>query len=357
MLVVIQTRQPSASSCQTVCSFTFFGIITVNTVVLNMDDARGHKLEEMLLNYQQLAMSSLAGPGSAWRSGLKPGAPAHSHRFATLAGNQMSKALLPGAGKLSTNLPLNYKISPTFPVLPPLFLQPDTESTELIYCDLEGQQIPGFVIGGEERLCVPTILHTILKNTELEVIDAASDTLLIHCSRCTTYQLKLLKHEKILSAEVQAACLIRKTDAERLCTTLLHVKPYKITDPDLRSYPQINNTCIPVYHECFGEGHGFLYTELYTHDYAQCISCADCEKLFTTERFITHSHFNQENKVCHWGFNRRNWRSYLLLSDDEIPDDDLEVIEEIFQHVLDKFRNNRKRKVSCYSQSFISSLL
>lgn len=316
-----------------------------------MAENPGQKIEELLLNYEQIAMNSLAGPATAnllWRSGVKASAGAHSHRFATLAGNQMSKALLPSTtSKAVNNLPFSYKLPPpTFPVLPPILLQPDGDAGELIYCDLENRLIPGFLIGGEERLCVPPILHSVLKDIDLEVIDSAFDALLIHCSRCTSYQLKLLKQEKILPSEVPTAGLIRKTDAERLCTTLLHFKPTKITDPDHRKYPQINDTCIPVYHECFGEGHGFFFTELYTHDNDQCISCADCEKLFSPDRFITHTHFNQENKICHWGFSRRNWRSYLLLSEDEIADEDLETLEKVFNHMLEKFRSsNRKRKV------------
>ncbi|XP_067950192.1 ski oncogene-like [Watersipora subatra] len=314
---------------------------------LRMDDTSTQKLEELFAIHQQLAMNSLAGPASVWRNGgTKP--PTNGHRFPTLLGDQMSKTLLSPTDKISSNIsmPFNYK-RPLFgfPVVPPLMLQPDTDSSELIFCELENYKIAGFLVGGEERLCVPPILHSVLKDIELSVIDAAFDALLIHCSRCTAHQLKMLKQERILSAEVPQAGLIRKTDAERLCTSLLHSKPSERVDPDQRKVPQFSPTCVPVYHECFGEGHGFFYTDSYTHDSAQCISCADCEKLFSPERFVTHSHYNQENNICHWGFNRRNWRNYLLLSEDELEDEDVQTLSTAYKEILEKYKNNsRKRK-------------
>jgi len=325
----------------------------------DMDEFRGKKLEKMLLSYQQLAMNSLRGPAGTWREPSKPPSSTNGHSFGTLAGNQMSKLLaVPIPRKIGRELPFDYKLQPqaNFPIIPPspsYFLQPDIESEtgRLIYCELEDAHIAGFVIGGEERLCLPPILHTILKEIDLAVINEACDSLQIHCSRCTTHQLRVLKHDKILPPHISSAGLIRKTDAERLCTLLLHNhKLAPITNPDLRVYPQLTTTCLPVYHECFGEGHGFLHTEMYNSPYARCISCADCEKLFSPERFVTHTHFNQENKICHWGFNRRNWRHYLLLSEDEICDDDMVRMTEAFEKILDKFRNSnnsRKRKV-CY---------
>lgn len=319
-----------------------------------MDGDREQKIGQMLLIHQHMAMNSLAGPASFLQGGMNSpstgGVGVHSHRFASLAGNQISKALLPTTGKHpNNNLPFNYKLtSANFPCMAPLLLQSDDECGEFISCELEDREAFGFMIGGEERLCVPPILHTILKNIELEVIDSAFDSLQIHCTRCSDRQLKRLKEEKVLPTEVHSAGLIRKTDAERLCTNLLHGRPGKITDVDQRSYPEVSRLCVPVYHECFGEGHGFLFTNLYTHDHAACISCADCEKLFSPDRFITHTHFNQENKICHWGFNRRNWRSYLLLSDDEVSDELKLVLEDAFQRTMDKFRNVRKRKV-CYT--------
>lgn len=300
----------------------------------------------MILKYQQIAMNSLAGPATLWRSDTKPGVPT-GHNFATLAGNQMSKPALPPT-TLSPDIPLSYKYPfHSFPpVLPPFLYQADTESSELIYCELEGSQIAGFRIGGEDRLCVPQILHTLLRGIDVKLIDGACVQLFIHCSNCTVQQLLLMKQGDIIPGNRPSCGLMRLTDAERLCTLLLHSKATQITDPSCRKYPQINNTCVPVYHECFGEGHGFLYTELYTHALAKCISCADCEKLFTPDRFVTHTHFNQENMICHWGFNRRNWRCYLLLSDEEICDEDMQIMEGVFQQMLDKYKNSaKKRKV------------
>lgn len=320
-----------------------------------MDNSK--KIEEIfsLMAYQQISRNTLAGP-SAGRDITKHGVIAghmNNHKFGTFAGNQMSKTFIPSTRKYSSELPLDFKLPSAFsvPTLPLLQANYDPE-IELMYCELEGVRIPGFVVGGEERLCLPQIIRNILlaKQVDTDTIHNACHTLLIHCARCTAHQLRLLKEKEILPLHVQTAGLIRKTDAERLCTTLLHSKLTPITNPDSRAYPEINNTCIPVYHECFGEGHGFFYTELYNHSQARCISCADCEKLFTPERFITHSHYNQENEVIHWGFNRRNWRSYLLLSDDDICDEDLSILDDVFQQAVDKFKNSNftKRKVSLF---------
>lgn len=311
-----------------------------------MDESRGKKLDEMLLLYQQMAMKSLAGPSAAWR-------PSSKLRF-PLNGNQMlinNGLTIPPPKKLG-ELPFDFTLPLPFslPTQLPLLMQADSsrEAGELIRYELENISIAGFEIGGEERLCLPPILNTILKAVDIQIINEAFDELQIQCPNCSTHQLRLLKQEGILPDYVMSAGLIRKTDAERLCTRLLHPNMSPITDIDQRNYPQVNNTCLPIYHECFGEAHGFLYTELYTHAYAKCIACADCEKLFSMERFVTHSHFNQENRICHWGFNRRNWRSYVLLSDDVIEDADLLPIKTAFEQVLDKFKNSRKRKVSIF---------
>ena len=309
-----------------------------------MDDVRGKKLEEMLFMYQQMAMKSLAGPAGAWRTASK-------HKF-PLNGSQMlsnSGLAIPQPKKLG-ELPFDFNLQLPFAIPPqlPLFLQADNsrESGDLIHYDLENVSIAGFEIGGEERLCLPPILNTILKEVDIHVINDAFDDLQIQCPNCSDHQLRLLKQDNILPSYVMSAGLIRKTDAERLCTRLLHPSLGPITDVDHRSYPQISSTCLPIYHECFGEAHGFLYTELYTHAFAKCVACVDCEKLFTPERFITHSHFNQENRICHWGFNRRNWRSYLLLSDDVEDSPAADGLKAAFEDVLDKFRHARKRKVS-----------
>jgi len=68
----------------------------------------------------------------------------------------------------------------------------------------------------------------------------------------------------------------------------------------------------------------------------------DCGGLFNPRRFIAHSHNEQENRTCHWGFDSTNWRRYLLVAtkDETVVDKELENRLENF-----KARFDYKRKV------------
>lgn len=308
-------------------------------------------MERILLNCKQMAMCTLGGPGSLW----------NSKAFSSSA----NRSLLP----ISTNLPISppysmqtgvplhrkpqelpfdFQFKIPLPVQPyqPIFFKADLESESSIasYTEIEGRRVACFNIGGEDRLSLPPILNSILKEIDISDTNEACDILQIYISRCSLNQLQQLKELKILPNHIFTSGLIRKTDAERLCTLLLHTENSKVVDPDDRKYPQINDCCFPVYHECFGEGHGFLYSELYTDPTSRCIACADCEQMFTPERFIAHSHYNRENQICHWGFDRSRWRSYLLLSEDEIDDSVLDRIQRAFNSTVYRFKNSRQRR-------------
>jgi len=87
---------------------------------------------------------------------------------------------------------------------------------------VEDHTIVGFVVGGEMRLCLPQILNTILDGFSLSEINAVCDELHIFCSRCGTAQLDTLKREGVLPPSAHGCGLITRTDAERLCSALLH---------------------------------------------------------------------------------------------------------------------------------------
>ena len=87
---------------------------------------------------------------------------------------------------------------------------------------VEGHSIVGFVVGGEMRLCLPQILNTILDGFSLSEINAVCDELHIFCSRCGTAQLETLKRDRVLPTSAHGCGLITRTDAERLCSILLH---------------------------------------------------------------------------------------------------------------------------------------
>ena len=208
-------------------------------------------------------------------------------------------------------------------------------NTYLSETSLEGQVIACFLVGGERRLCLPQILNTLLKPFDIEQVHQVCQQLNIYFSRCDDRQLHSLKGSGILPEAAQSCGLITKTDAERLCHQLLHRKPEKAVDltPSSNSFY--------VYHECFGKCKGLFIPERYTHASAKCITCSDCDGLFTTQTFVCHSHKPLENRTCHWGFDSQNWRSYLLLAKHQSH---LEALEKSLEEIKARFEATSQRK-------------
>lgn len=197
--------------------------------------------------------------------------------------------------------------------LPPILTAPDRSYSERSETVLEGERISCFVVGGEKRLCLPHILNSVLRDFSLPQINQVCDELQIFCSRCNPEQLEELKVSGILPSTAPSCGLITKTDAERLCSALLH----RGAPSRLLSKPVALQ--IKVYHECFGKCKGVCMPELYTDCRARCIECTECHGLFTPQTFVCHAHRHLENRTCHWGFDSNNWRAYLLLVEDQ-PD-------------------------------------
>lgn len=87
---------------------------------------------------------------------------------------------------------------------------------------LEGQRIACFIVGGEPRLCLPQVLNSVLRQKDITEINGAWDELQINCSLCTTEQLNSLKAQPAILPRTAASCgLITKSDAQRLCSSLL----------------------------------------------------------------------------------------------------------------------------------------
>jgi len=301
-------------------------------------------LDRLLKNYQQLAMNTLGGPSNIWRQRSR-----QTESPARLSYGSSSHT----QPKQSLDLPFDFKL----PFLPPLGSLPlfyprdsvfDLGDCELVDCELDGRIIPSFSVSGEKRLCLPVLMRTVLKDREFPEITAALTRLHINTSLCSQRQLHLLKYRTILPAYVGVCHLITLSDAERLCTDLLDDDIGETVAPSHRSSP-ISESRLPVYHECFGEGHGYLLPEKYVTPHSRCIVCTDCDKLFSTERFVTHSHSNQEIGVVHWGFNRQNWRSYLLLEEAIISPIDLESLEVAFTEALDKFASESTHAKVCFT--------
>eukprot|EP00095_Tigriopus_kingsejongensis_P006894 maker-scaffold125_size330479-snap-gene-2.18 protein:Tk06894 transcript:maker-scaffold125_size330479-snap-gene-2.18-mRNA-1 annotation:"ski oncogene" len=193
----------------------------------------------------------------------------------------------------------------------PVLSTRDRGQSELTDTTLNGEKISCFSVGGEFRLCLPQILNTVLDSISLQSIHQACDELQIYCSTCSPDQLETLKRLKILPVTAYQCGLITKSDAERLCATLLERNPPRasLTGFNAKASP----FSFKVEHECFGKCVGILLPEACTNVSARCIECLECEGLFSPPKFVCHSHHSAENRTCHWGFDSANWRSYLHL--------------------------------------------
>ncbi|KYB26057.1 ski oncogene [Tribolium castaneum] len=241
-------------------------------------------LKNVLKNYQHSATKSLQGPGLA----LKGEEEIKEEEFVPVA------------------LPVQQL---------PILTTPDTSCSERTETVLEGETISCFVVGGEKRLCLPQVLNSVLRDFSLPQINHECDQLQIYCSRCTPEQLTVLKNGGILPSAAASSGLITKTDAERLCSALLHGH-HEVT----QIRPRKGLVSFAVYHKCFGKCTGSCFPELYTGKNAKCIECAECRGGFSPQQFVCHVHKHfSENRTVHWGFDSANWRVYLRVAKDQ-PD-------------------------------------
>ncbi|XP_049853511.1 ski oncogene-like isoform X2 [Schistocerca gregaria] len=219
-----------------------------------------------------------------------------------------------------------FRAPPPLPIQqPPLLTAPDQSCSERSETVLEGETIACFAVGGEKRLCLPQVLNSVLRDFSLQQINQVCDELLIFCSRCTQDQLTELKESGVLPATAPSCGLITKTDAERLCSALLHRAglPPPPCMPDLLS--------IKVYHECFGKCSGICTPELYARGNAYCIECAECHGMFSPQHFVCHAHRALENRTCHWGFDSSNWTRYLHAAEDQAEHERLSKLLDAFK--------------------------
>ncbi|CAB0002384.1 unnamed protein product [Nesidiocoris tenuis] len=217
----------------------------------------------------------------------------------------------------------------------PILTAPDRSPSQRCETTLHGESITCFLVGGEKRLCLPQLLHSILRDFTYAQINQVCDTLQIFCSRCNQEQLEELKETGVLPKSAPSCGLITKTDAERLCSALLH-RPV----PAPRSL--IKTTLgITVYHECFGKCRGVLFPELFIDSDSPCVECLECRSLFSPRQWVCHSHRPPENRTCHWGFDSDNWRNYLLLHRDQ---PDLEQREKLLDTVKQAHVKNNNIK-------------
>lgn len=254
-------------------------------------------LKKVLKTYQLSAVKSLQGPSTVLRTE-----------------GVVTVTLVPKKEPADTEpRPEPYLTPPPPPIQQlPILTRADQSRSELSETWLEGEVISCFVVGGEKRLCLPQILNSVLRDFILPQINQVCDDLQIFCSRCNPEQLEVLKLSGILPSSAPSCGLMTKTDAERLCSALIHQRP----GAPPRGAKRVTFS-FKVYHECFGQGRGVCMPELFLGGEARCIQCLDCHGFFSPQRFVCHVHQSSENRTCHWGFESHKWRSYLLALEEQ----------------------------------------
>uniref|UniRef100_T2MGI2 Ski oncogene n=1 Tax=Hydra vulgaris TaxID=6087 RepID=T2MGI2_HYDVU len=203
---------------------------------------------------------------------------------------------------------------------------------------LEGYTVACFLVGGEKRLCFSELVHTVLKDINVQEIFEKRDKLLIFTSKCSMKQLDELKYNGVLPWTSSSSNLITKSDSYRLIGALQN-----------HLAPKDRNTCSPssfqIYHECFGGCGGVFDAERYVKPQSLCIKCDTCKGLFSPPSFTTHSHSSFDNvHTCHWGFDTVRWRSYIMLVENQVTPDLIKTWNDIKL----KFNNTKIVKSAQY---------
>lgn len=270
--------------------------------------------DSQFLGYQQVSK------GKDGRDSALDLSPALRH---TLAQFTLSSQCSLGGPAAFSGLYSQEKLAPSFTqanvAVGPLLVPPDS-STELVLCNLEGESISCFSVGGELRLCLPQVLNTVLRDFSLQQINSVCDQLYVYCSRCNASQLHVLKVLGVLPPGAPSCGLITLTDAQRLCNTLLHpgenvpagpLKDHRVTEEEDQEAENAGGFWVE--HQCLGKCQGLFVPHLYTNPGANCIRCLHCRQLFCPERFVMHSHRQPDKRTCHWGFDSAKWACYLQL--------------------------------------------
>ncbi|XP_031567017.1 ski oncogene-like [Actinia tenebrosa] len=254
-------------------------------------------LDEILQKYRDCSTDSISGPkGFGERVGKKPWPTTDSKEKQVIVSSVDSKRTLnPVLRSVTTRMHVQFRDQGT-----------------LKFKETLVDQFPlaCFSYGGEKRLCFKDLVDKVLKGFSTQAINTARDRLQIFCPRCTPQQLEILKLAGVLPWSCTSAGLISKSDAFRLigvltCSTVL-----------ARINRLFSVDSLEVYHECFGGCVGTLEIDLYTDPYAECVTCSQCDGIFSPRTFVTHTHSSGEVHTCHWGFDSAHWRLYLMLCND-----------------------------------------
>ncbi|XP_078522310.1 ski-like protein [Lissotriton helveticus] len=246
---------------------------------------------------------------------------------------------------------------PSPQVLPGPLLVASDSSTELTQTVLEGEPISCFMVGGENRLCLPQVLNSVLRDYSLQQINIVCDELYIYCSRCSSDQLHILKVLGILPFNAPSCGLITLTDAQRLCNALLRPHTFPQNGsllPAKNALAQLREagSAFEVEHDCLGKCQGLFAPQFYTQPDAPCIQCLECYGMFSTQTFVMHSHRAPDKRTCHWGFDSAKWYCYLHLSPKYIGSPDEKELKLVLEEMKEKFSlKSYQKRPQCKTDS------
>lgn len=291
------------------------------------------QLITVLKTYQDNAPKGLHGPGLSLvhpsKSGAAPPRPeTPEHHGGAGAGSSASVTTEDGliVQPITGPLPM-----PSHPIM----TTPDPDCGVVQLTTLEGKKIGCFLLGGEMRLCLPQIFNNILMDFSVEQINRSIQELMIYLYNCTDQQLQEFKRANIIPDTAKTCGLITRTNAERLCSYMLHQAD------QVRSRKGVALTSFRVYHRCFGKCEGIFTVELYSFKEPACIECCECQGMFSPQKFVCHQHDRQENRTCHWGFNSSNWCAYIHVALDE---DNREAFAKILEDIWNGERDTESEQ-------------
>ena len=299
------------------------------------------QVKRLLKMYQNFADHSLSGPDELHSNeGCKVGP---KEKSLSVSDKQKSSELKKSANRSTggNSVHLSLEILERLANMPVLVdcKHSEIEKRETL---IEGELITCFTVGGEARLCLPQLLKTVLGNFSLEAINSVCETLDISCSRCNAEQLSVLKTTGVLPCHAPSCGLLTKTNAERLCHTLLHQSSTKV-----QKHSSHHNS-FKVYHECFGKCKGIFMPALYLSEESPCIECCECNSIYSPAQFVCHAHRSLENRTCHWGFESSKWRTYLMLARGQGYFNNLQEYFDNIKNLHLKGSQLRKRKQVCF---------
>lgn len=203
--------------------------------------------------------------------------------------------------------------------------------------DMEGQNLPSIVVGGEPRIPMIFLLSFVFSKFNT---DTTKDVMAEHNIRpvdCTDLELALLRAKVSMLVNIQKCQVVSRTAAEFIARTLLHDKGKSIARTEVVEV----RPGVRVKGRVFGKQRGFFRSDLYVTPDAQCIECDSCGTYFAPEKFVGHTHQPEMRGLVHWGYKPSEWRRYLFFFRDkknrDITSEDERRQRQLFADLINRF--------------------